>query len=217
MTELEKIKYAKSFIDHLAHGFNPVDGTAIPEDSVIGNMRISRCLLYVSELLTRNIEQEEKRESREARTQREPFAVTPEQLERFEYSKTPISATVLTQRLNKLIDQDKMRRLSYSHIHQWLLNIGMLEYRPVEGLKKQKRFPTQEGLDIGLVLQFWTRRNGTRAPMVLYSEAAQRFILDHIETVSATEIKKKKHAYGKDTLPIDPDDVTDDAEQTEEI
>jgi hypothetical protein len=216
MTELEKMKYAKSFIDHLAHGFNPVDGTSIPEDSVISNERISRCLLYVSELLMRNIDQEEKRESRVTKTQREPFAVTPEQLESFEYSKTPISATVLTQRLNKLIDQDKMRRLSYSHIHQWLLNIGMLEYRQVEGLKKQKRFPTQEGLDVGLVLHFWTKRNGTRAPMVFYSEAAQRFILDHIEAVSATEIKKKKHAYGKYTTVIDSVDF-DEAAQPEEI
>ncbi len=32
MTELEKIAYAKSFIDKLANGINPLDDTPIPDD-----------------------------------------------------------------------------------------------------------------------------------------------------------------------------------------
>ena len=31
MTELEKIAYAKSFIDKLANGVNPIDDSAIPD------------------------------------------------------------------------------------------------------------------------------------------------------------------------------------------
>ena len=34
MTELEKIEYAKSFIDKLANGINPIDDTMIPENDM---------------------------------------------------------------------------------------------------------------------------------------------------------------------------------------
>ena len=51
MTELEKIAYAKSFIDKLANGINPLEDTPIPEDDIVNNVRLSRCFFYVSDLL----------------------------------------------------------------------------------------------------------------------------------------------------------------------
>ena len=53
MTELEKIAYAKSFIDKLANGINPINEEVVPDDDLINNVRISRCLFYVSEILER--------------------------------------------------------------------------------------------------------------------------------------------------------------------
>ena len=55
MTELEKIEYAKSFIDKLAIGINPTDGTLIPQEDVVNNPRLSKCFLYVSDLLSQII------------------------------------------------------------------------------------------------------------------------------------------------------------------
>ncbi len=51
MDEIEKIRYAKGFIDKLARGINPLDGTTIADDDVVNNVRISRCLYFVSEVL----------------------------------------------------------------------------------------------------------------------------------------------------------------------
>ena len=56
MTEVEKIEYAKSFIDKLANGINPLDDTAIKEDDVVNNVRLSRCFFYVSDVLRQVIE-----------------------------------------------------------------------------------------------------------------------------------------------------------------
>ena len=56
MTELEKIAYAKSFIDKLANGINPVDDTPIPEGDIANNVRLSRCFFYVSDILRQVIE-----------------------------------------------------------------------------------------------------------------------------------------------------------------
>ena len=56
MTELEKIEYTKSFIDKLAKGINPLDGTPVPDGELLNNVRISRCMFYVSDILRQVIE-----------------------------------------------------------------------------------------------------------------------------------------------------------------
>jgi len=44
MTELEKIAYAKSYIEKLANGINPLTNQEVPESDIINNVKISRCL-----------------------------------------------------------------------------------------------------------------------------------------------------------------------------
>lgn len=47
---------AKAYIDQLANGINPIDGTSVADSDVINNVRISRCLFYVSDILKRVID-----------------------------------------------------------------------------------------------------------------------------------------------------------------
>ena len=194
MTELEKIAYAKSFIDKLANGINPLDDTAIPDGDIAKNVRLSRCFFYVSGILQKEIERESKKENREKKSQLVNFSITYEELQNFEYSSKPISATVLAKKINQLVERENMRKLSYRQIMGWLLNIGMLEYKNI-GNGKLKRYPTQQGEDIGIVLEFWERGQGRKYPVIMYSEAAQRFIIDNIDAVIATEIQKGKTSY----------------------
>lgn len=56
MTELEKIAYAKSFIDKLANGINPIDDQPVAEYDVVNNVRLTRCFFYVSDILRQVIE-----------------------------------------------------------------------------------------------------------------------------------------------------------------
>lgn len=70
----------------------------------------------------------------------------------------------------------------------------MLEYKEVrEG--KMKRTPTPEGEAVGIILEFWENSGGRRYPVIRYTEAAQRVIVDNIEAVVATKIKKGKTSY----------------------
>ena len=194
MTELEKIVYAKSFIDRLANGINPLDDTPIPEGDIANNIRLSRCFFYVSSILQKEIERESKKEKREKKAQLVDFSITYEQIQKFQYSSRPISATVLAKKINQLVEGENMKRLSYRQITGWLLNIGMLEYKDI-GNGKKKRQPTQQGEEIGIVLLFWERGAGRKYPVIMYSEAAQRFILDNIDAVIATEVQKGKTSY----------------------
>ena len=63
--------------------------------------------------------------------------------------------------------------------------MGMIEWREWRN-GKQRRFPTEEGEAIGLVLQIW-ENYGRKPPVVYLSEEAQRFIVDNFEAVMAAQ------------------------------
>ena len=48
MTELETMQRAKMYLDKLARGIDPITDREMPEDAVLNNVRICRCLHYVS-------------------------------------------------------------------------------------------------------------------------------------------------------------------------
>ena len=82
MTELEKIAYAKSFIDKLANGINPLDDTPIPDGDIANNVRLSRCFFYVSDILRQVYEN-----GGVGKVEKTiPFSITHEQLSQFEFS-----------------------------------------------------------------------------------------------------------------------------------
>ena len=56
MTELEKMAHARKCIEKLANGINPLTGQTVPDADIINNVKISRCLFYVSDLLRPTIE-----------------------------------------------------------------------------------------------------------------------------------------------------------------
>lgn len=47
MTELEKIEYTKGFVDKLAEGINPIDGTPIAEgDLLTMSEYLAACIMF---------------------------------------------------------------------------------------------------------------------------------------------------------------------------
>ena len=205
MTELEKIEYAKSFIDRLANGINPLDDTPIPEDDLANHVRLSRCFFYVSSILQKEIDRERRKLPKPPKQGKTPFSITQEQLQRFEYSPYPITVPAMGKKINWLvrdeIEEKRMEKFSYRKIHDWLHDIGMIAWREWLGEKK-KRFPTAEGEAIGLELRIW-ENYGRKAPVIYLTEEAQHFIIDHMDAVMAAEKGS-------------PPPLMDEAEETEE-
>lgn len=187
MTELEKIEYAKKFIDKLANGINPLNDTPVPDDDIINNVRLSRCFFYVSDILRQVVEKGGVTKPKKA--PKVPFSISQEQLEKFEYSSEPIAVSEIAKRISLLVENDNMEKITYRQIGQWLLNIGMLCLIDIGGKKSVKR-PTEEGAKIGISVERRTGRYGEYY-VVLYNEEAQHFILDNIEAVASTEKKDK--------------------------
>ena len=194
MTEIERIEYAKLWIDKLAKGINPLDDTPIPDGEVAKSVRISRCFSYVSGILQGQIDSERNKiKTAEKRKkpirERSPFFVTPKMLLDFEYSSTPITVPALGKRINQLrkaeIEALEMQRFIYRKIYYWLHDIGMVEWREWSN-GKQRRVPTAAGEELGLALRIY-ENFGRKTPTILLSKSAQRFVIDHMDAVMAAE------------------------------
>ena len=195
MTELEKIAYAKSFIDKLANGINPLDDQPIPDGDVVNNIRLSRCFFYVSDILRQVCENggvtKPKKERRIA------FALPIECLDRFEYSREPISISSVVGRINALIVDERMKPLSYRQVCQWLINVGMVEYIGELDGKRVLR-PTEAGLKVGISLETRKSQYNNEYQVVVYNESMQRFIVDNIDSIIHTEYKKKEYKQSEE-------------------
>lgn len=89
MTEVEKIAYARSCIQKLANGINPVTGEEVSEGDVINQVRISRCLFYVSDILGQVVENGGI-SARKKKAHKLPFQLDYQARDAFRYSETPI-------------------------------------------------------------------------------------------------------------------------------
>ena len=185
MNEIEKIAYAKSFIDKLANGVNPIDDTPIKADDVVNNVRISRCLFYVSNLLRDMIENQPK-----AKTRKLDFSLSAEQLAAFEYSEKPIPISEIAKRINALRREENMKKLANRNITDWLLKLEILCERENLFNGKISKFPTPQGEELGISVEERVSSNGKAYTVTVYSKAAQEFILDNMDAIVAMKYKK---------------------------
>ncbi len=186
MTELEKIAYAKTFIDKLANGINPLDDTPVKEDDIVNNVRLSRCFFYVTDILKQVIENGGV--TPPARVRRERFTLSAEAVQGFEYSASPLPISEIAKRISALKDDPNMRNLSHVSITNWLVSIGML-YVQDKGDNRTEKRPTEEGIRLGISTE---ARHGMRGDYtaVLYSTDVQRFIVDNIDAIVAWGARK---------------------------
>lgn len=149
MTELEKIEYTKGFVDKLAEGINPIDGTPIAEGDLLNNVRISRCMYYVSDILRRVIENGGIEGKKPAKRGRAPFALSDSARRGLIPVDEPLRISQVTSLINEKVDPETMKNLRSGVITRWLLGIGALEEVQLPSGKTTK-LPTPQGRSLGL-------------------------------------------------------------------
>lgn len=181
MTDLEVMQRAKMYVDKLANGTNPLDDTALSENDIVNNVRISRCLFYVSDVLRQVIENGGTVNKK--KTPKEDFSISFEDIQKFSFSDTPIPISEIAKRINELTENENMKKLTYKHLTEWLVSIEMLYVETKPDGKTTKR-PTDGGGKLGITTEI---RHGMQGDytVVLYNLSAQHFIIDNIEAVIA--------------------------------
>lgn len=191
MTELEKIEYARSFIDQLANGINPLDGTPISETDIANNVRISRCFFYVSEILRQVIENggiQAAKAVKSVKQRKKEFSLSDDLRAKIRPAEIPLTVSEISNSLNALIDLETTKRISAASINHWLLELNLLEEKSLPNGKNRK-MPTALGRELGIFAEERTGQYGTYIT-VLFSPSAQQFIYDNIDTVVESKNEK---------------------------
>lgn len=189
MTELEKIERAKMYIEKLANGINPIDNTIAPDEDIINHVRLSRCFFFVSDVLGQVIKNGGTKATVDRKkSQKLPLEIPFEARNQFHYSEKPITASEIAKRVNDLVDNENMRKLTYSDILTWLTEIGMTEWAYTSDGRHTKR-PTKIGIENGISVEDRTGNKGNYQ-VVVYNTAVQHFIIDNLDAILAAKNKK---------------------------
>ena len=191
MINIEKTKRALQYIEALANGVDPLTGEPAREDDVINQIKVSRCLFYVTEVLREQLQTEgntigiavQKRAENGRPIKKSEFYLSPEERDRIVLKEDlPISSFAAY--VNSQIDIDKMKKLNHKKLIGWLVQAGYLTEQKSNAGATVRR-PTEEGKKIGLYLQERVGQYGTHYIVTMYTPAAQRFLLDNLDAVLA--------------------------------
>ena len=188
MTELEILQHAKDYLDKLAKGIDPLTDREVPENDIINNVRISRCLFYVSDVLRQVIENGGVIGAHSKKGELAPYALPFEGRSRYTFGEWPLNASQIAQRLNELVDLSAMQKLKTTSITKFLLQSGLLFEEEAPNGNKNKR-PTEAGWKLGISTQQRSGQNGDYTAVV-YDQQAQN--LDAIIAINATPLHENQ-------------------------
>ena len=95
---------------------------------------------------------------------------------------TFISEPKVSRRLGSLYSfTEDMKKLSYKHVVEWLIQAGFLQLGYDERGKKIRQ-PTENGVSLGINIEHRRSQNGPYT-VTVYDRLAQKFILDNLDAV----------------------------------
>lgn len=175
-TELEILERAELYLRKLSLGINPLDDTALAENDSCKQLRISKCLTYVSDLLLERINFGKKRERKKGVFT--PTSISKSDLARFVAFNEPVSISRFIGRLNGLLPSG-MNRFYYQDIAQFLINEGILVSKELPD-GKIVNSPTEFGSKVGFI-ESAINFNGEERVRVLCNRLGQQFVLENIQ------------------------------------
>lgn len=181
MDEIEKIRYAKSFIDQLAQGVNPVDGIPVAEKDVINNVRITRCLFFVSDVLGKVCNGEYSKP--QPKPKKSSFFVDDELISKLKVENRKMSASEIAARIDEVNENDgSTYKFPRRAIGEWMIENGFLT-EDVDNGGKRKKSPTLKGESMGVIGESRVGYKGDAYTAILFNADAQRLIYDNLKSI----------------------------------
>ena len=175
MTELDTMKRAQMYVQKMAEGINPLTDEAVEDSDMVNNVRISRCLYYVSDILRQVIANNGVVGSKPGSNI--PFFITDEQralLVPFEQS---AFAKEIVDRINEITAENGCKKFAARWITEYFVSLGMLE-EVYNG-----KTATESGKEFGIVTESRISMRGIEYPVNKYTPEAQSFIFDNLDSI----------------------------------
>lgn len=104
--DLDLLKHAKGYIEKMANGINPLTNEKTPDNDLVNNVRISRCLFYINNVLDEVIENGGINKSDKL-----PFYLSRNELEKYVYVDEDLTISRIVKRINILKPNENMSNL----------------------------------------------------------------------------------------------------------
>ncbi len=184
ITEIDKLKRAKEYMQKLAAGADPISGAELTGDTVLNNVRLSRCFTYVAEVLQKVIDSGGK-----GLGWQRPFFITPEELKRVRLSDQPVPISAFVQAVNDAAGDLGRKNLAHNTVTKWLAEQGYLRVVQDDDRKTHKEL-TGKSAGIGISSEEKTGQSGTYTA-ILYDRRAQQLMLDNLTSIIGASEKQK--------------------------
>lgn len=215
MTEAQRILYAKTYIDKMANGQNPLTDEYLPDSDLLNNVKITRCLFYVSSLLEELCELKGENANTNTHTDTKPyrnaatqskkpyaskgkpkFCATQQMTDNFPYRSGGIYTRDIADYFNAEADKIGMRKVYTSAIFAWLTKNGYLLDVTANGISYKTA--SGKGKQIGIIAEPRKDKEGKYYTTVKIGIDAQKLIVAHINEIAAEQVfDKKTYAKGK--------------------
>ena len=157
-----KLKVAIDWINKLANGMNPLDGSTLPDSDIVNNVHM--------------LEDAGKKSSSRQKQYELEFQLTPEIASKV-YIADRTGIAMFVKEINKVIPEN-MQPLAASKVTQWLVSVGYLVEQQSNDGRKYKA-PTELGTSIGMT-SAWRDGSQGQYLAVSYDANAQHFILENL-------------------------------------
>ncbi len=202
--DLKRLEIAIQYIRRMSEGKNPVTNRPVPENEVLNNMNVHRCLKFIDEVLTDvhksggTVGMVSQRAPKQSVAEVFPY----EALTQYQYLQDQQISYFLKQLEEYLPDGQKIP-VPATTITLWLRENGYLEKKVVNDTGKENSVPTRKGEELGLYME----KSGiypNEYYRVFYNEQAQRFIIENfrrILTESEAIRERNRREKKKDASP----------------
>lgn len=183
--DLKRLEVAIQYIRRMSEGRNPVTNRPAPENEVLTNVNVHRCLKFIDEVLTDvhkcggsvGLVPHRERRPKEPAFQIFPYEI----LDKYEYRQDQQISYLLRQ-LEEYLPEGSKIPVQPTLITGWLRENGYLEIKAVNDTGRENSVPTEKGRSLGI----FDERAGVYPNdyyRVFYNENAQRFILQNFRQI----------------------------------
>lgn len=183
--DVKRLEVAIQYIRRMAEGRNPVTNRPAPDNEVLTNVNVNRCLKFVGDILSDVHRAGGAAGPVPGRTAAEkpplskvfPYDV----LKNFQYVQDQQISYFLNQ-IRDLVPEEQRMPIKATVITDWLRQEGYLIKQTMPDIHKEVSVPGEKGRNLGL----YAEKAGSYPNeyyRVYYNEAAQRFIADNFQRI----------------------------------
>ena len=197
--DLKRLEVAIQYIRRMSDGKNPVTNRPAPENEVLNNMNVHRCLKFIDEVLTDvhksggTVGMISQRAHKQFVSEIFPY----DALAQYRYLQDQQISYFLKQ-LEEYLPEAQKIPVPATTITLWMRENGYLEKKVLGDTGKENSVPTRKGENLGLYME----KAGTYPNeyyRVFYNESAQRFIIDNFRRIltESEEIRERNRREKK--------------------